>query len=137
MDPRPLATSVRLLVIDDDPLVRRSLQRSLSAAECIVECAEAMVPALRWLAEHPCDLVICDMYMPDHDGLECLGELRRLHPRTPVIIMSGQLTNAFGGTLRQVVTMMGAAGVLPKTVDRKDLIALIRRLVPPPAPDPA
>jgi len=59
----------RILVVDDDALVRARLSTLLSAAHYQVELAATGIEALRVLDETPCDIVLTDWFMPDMDGL--------------------------------------------------------------------
>ncbi|HTN52649.1 MAG TPA: MASE1 domain-containing protein [Anaeromyxobacter sp.] len=79
--PRPAAGADRgrVLVVDDDPLVGRVVQRVLSEHE-VVACTEPL-PALRLAAEEPFDVVLCDLMMPAMSGMEFQERLARDRPR--------------------------------------------------------
>lgn len=106
---------MRILLIDDDPLVRRSCARALQGARHEVSSAETVREGLRAIEASAFDLVVTDMYMPDEDGLDCLRQIRELRPDLPVIVMSGQLSGDFGATLQTVAMAMGAAATLGKS----------------------
>lgn len=115
---------MRILLIDDDPLVRRSCARALQGAQHEVSSAETVREGLRAIEAYAFDLVVTDMYMPDEDGLDCLRQIRDLRPDLPVIVMSGQLSGEFGATLRTVALAMGAAATLGKS-NSAELVALV------------
>ena len=81
---------IRVLIADDSVVVRRLLSDILSADPgiTIVGAAANGKLALVKLAQTSPDLVILDVEMPEMDGLETLTEIRRLHPRLPVIMFS-------------------------------------------------
>jgi PAS domain S-box-containing protein len=90
----PVSTSpCRVLVVDDEPIVRSQLRRSLELrGYTVVEAADGRA-ALALLAAGPgvADVVILDMTMPDLDGAEVLHRLRAAGSRVPVVISSGYL----------------------------------------------
>lgn len=80
---------LRVLVIDDEPLIRKLLRQALEESGHWVaeaENAEAGLDALHTAAH---DLVITDIVMPGMNGLELLGIAKRLWPDIPVIVISG------------------------------------------------
>jgi DNA-binding response OmpR family regulator len=86
------APSLRLLVVDDDPELCRTLEIGLRRVE--IECVTASdgEAALRCLAESPAghfDLILLDLAMPGKDGWQLLEELREAGRDIPVIIVSG------------------------------------------------
>ena len=92
---RPAATTqpCRVLVVDDEPIVRAQLRRSLELrGYTVVEAADgrAALAALARASE-AVDVVILDMTMPDLDGAEVLRRLRATGSRVPVVVSSGYL----------------------------------------------
>jgi two-component system response regulator MprA len=81
----------RLLVVDDEQLIRELYGRVLSLEGYEVETAEDGVTALEWLAREHFDLVLTDWQMPRLDGASMLLALRSAGSHTPVIMMSGSL----------------------------------------------
>ena len=79
----------RVLVVDDDAAIRRTLDRTLSVAGFQVTTVTDGNRALRTLDGDVFDLLIVDIYMPDMDGIGLLRELRRRKDRTPVLVVSG------------------------------------------------
>src|SRR3954469_9558199 len=102
----------KLLIIDDDTLVRRSIAVYLidSGFE-VFEASEAnqLVDAIK---EYDPDLVITDLRMPGADGLHVLKQIRQYQPELPVIIISG------AGSVSDVVQALrlGASDYLVKPV---------------------
>jgi len=89
--PRPL-TDRRVLVVDDEPLVRGQLRHALTQRGCHVEEAQNGTEALarfeRGDLAHP-DLVVLDVTMPDLSGIEVLRRLRARGVETPIVLSSG------------------------------------------------
>ena len=87
--------SKRILVVDDDPGIRKVLQLYLEHCPCIVETAESGCEALDKLREPVAfDGVLLDFAMPGGiDGMMVLSHIRRHRPSLPVVMMTGGLPN--------------------------------------------
>jgi CheY-like chemotaxis protein len=102
---RPL----EVLVVDDDPFAQDLVRESLGAWESMtVTCADDGVAALRLLrsAKAPPDALVCDIYMPNMDGLEFLEQLARMQFRGAVILISGVNIDTLD-MARQIATTSG------------------------------
>lgn len=116
---------LRILVVDDELLIRWSIAETLKEHGHTVLEAENGVTALRALqaSSPPVDAVLLDYRLPDTNNLSLLTQIRRIAPRTPVILMT-----AFGtpevveGALR-----LGAYEVMDKPFDMSDLQAVVLR----------
>jgi signal transduction histidine kinase len=117
---------LRLLCIDDDPAVRRTLASLLRAAGHAVIEAESGAAGLARLAEAEVDLVLTDLGMPEMDGREVAREVKTRTPRLPVILLTG-----WG---EQVADRQGAEEaadrILGKPIRLEDLLKAIGELVP-------
>ncbi|HLI59388.1 MAG TPA: response regulator transcription factor [Solirubrobacteraceae bacterium] len=80
----------RVLVVDDEPAVRRALERALRLENHEVTLAADGEEALDQLASHPTDAVILDVMMPKLDGLEVCRRLRTAGDRTPVLMLTAR-----------------------------------------------
>ena len=81
---------IRILVVDDSVVIRKMLADTLSKQpgfEVVAWAGDGRIALSKIQQLHP-DLVTLDVEMPVMDGLETLRELRRLHPRLPVIMFS-------------------------------------------------
>ena len=85
-----MSTGAAVLVIDDEPAIRRLLRTGLSSQGYAIGEAEDARSALVALARTKPDLVILDLGLPDRSGLELLAAIRAAHPRLPVIILSSR-----------------------------------------------
>ena len=79
---------MRILVVDDEPSVRSSLQRALSLEGYQVDLAADGAAALDRLAAEPPDAVVLDVSMPGLDGLEVCRRMRQAGDRTPVLMLT-------------------------------------------------
>jgi two-component system response regulator AtoC len=113
----------RILVVDDDPALRESLELVLTAEGHEVVAADGADAALARLAEGPVDVVLCDLRMPGTDGLELLPELVRRLPGAPVILMS-----AYGSADLAVEAMRrGAYDYLAKPFPPSEVLLVLRK----------
>ncbi len=80
----------RIVLVDDDPLVRASMTAVLESQRCTVRSFEDGFAALRALRQTLPDIVISDLRMPNMSGFELLAIVRRRFPHIPVIVISGE-----------------------------------------------
>ncbi len=85
---RALLAGVRILVVDDDPGICRTLEEILAGSGCEVETAGNGVEALERIAAHRFDLLLTDVVMPKMDGHDLYLELQQSHPDLPVLMMT-------------------------------------------------
>jgi two-component system KDP operon response regulator KdpE len=79
----------RVLVVDDEPQIVRALQINLKARGYEVHVADSGAAALRIAAQHPPELVILDLGLPDLDGLDVIRRLREW-TTVPIIVLSAR-----------------------------------------------
>lgn len=79
----------KILVIDDDLMLRECIRDLLSRRDCIVFEASNGEEALRLLENQAVDLILTDVDMPVKNGIDFLREFRQKNRTTPVAIMSG------------------------------------------------
>ncbi len=116
----------RVLIVEDDRIIRFSLAQALADAGYEVETAEGIGDARQLLdAPGPFHVALVDIRLKDGDGLALLEELRRDVPHLPVIIVT-----AFGDSERTIRAMKaGAFEYVTKPFDLDALLALIARAV--------
>ncbi len=115
----------RILLVDDDDLVRASLAALLRSMDHQVEVAAGGVEALERLGEGlAVDCVILDLAMPGMDGEETLRRLRETHPRLPVVIGSGDVDVQVWDRVKVVP----AVSLLTKPYGLEELEAALRRV---------
>lgn len=84
----------RVLVVDDEESIRQLLTKTLAMAEYETQSVADGRTGLDLLRREAWDLLIADLRMPEMDGLSLIREARRLHPRLPVIIVTGYSSEA-------------------------------------------
>ena len=82
----------RALIVDDDEVLRESLELILSAEGYSVHCADSGVSALEVIENSPIDVVLCDLRIPGIDGFDLMPQIARLLPGVPIILMSAHGT---------------------------------------------
>jgi two-component system nitrogen regulation response regulator NtrX len=81
-----------ILIIDDEPNIRRLLASLLDAEGHTTRTAASGEDGLVAVADHEPDVVLLDLALPGANGLEILAALRTTHPALPVVMMSGRAT---------------------------------------------
>lgn len=84
-----MKTKTRILVVDDEEIVRRAYARTLSGEHCDVETAWNGVAALSALEHRPFDLVLLDLRMPEMDGMTVLKAIKDRWPESEVVVITG------------------------------------------------
>ena len=112
----------RILVVDDESAIRRTLSGILIDEGFETTLAEDGERALAAVRERAPDLVLLDIAMPGRDGSSVLEELRRTHPLLPVVMMSGH------GTIETAVraTQLGAFDFIEKPLSLDKLLLTLR-----------
>jgi two-component system response regulator TctD len=115
---------VRLLLIEDNPAMQATLQRSFERRGIrVTACGDGDRALDRWRAAQP-DVVLLDLTLPGRDGLQVLADARAEGLRTPVIILTARGT--VGDRILGLNT--GADDYLPKPFDLDELEARVRAL---------
>lgn len=120
----------RILFIDDNEPFRVSFSRILERQGFhVTQAGDGLVGLKRFKEELP-DLVICDLIMPEMEGMETIQELLRARPDLKIIAISG------GGRVNpldylKIAQMMGAVEKLAKPFSSDELISVIERLIGP------
>ena len=121
----PPPTRERLLVVDDDPDVRGSLERALRHAGYAVTTAVHGADALDSVARSPVDLIVLDVLMPMVDGFDACRRLRERGDATPVLVLTAR--DAIDD--RVTGLEVGADDYLVKPFALRELIARVRALL--------
>jgi CheY-like chemotaxis protein len=115
-----------ILLVDDDALLRETVQQLLERDGHRVSTAADGEEGLRRLAEHPVDLLITDVLMPRKDGADFIMSLRRGGSAMPIIAISGGrrvLTPEFN---LKTASLAGATVQLAKPFGRAQLQAAVQ-----------
>jgi two-component system, NtrC family, nitrogen regulation response regulator NtrX len=111
-----------ILVIDDERAIRNTLKEILSYEKYSVDLAENAKQALEMIRNNEYDVILCDIKMPEMDGLELLPLLLDAHPDSPVVMISGH------GNIDTAVEAIkkGAYDFIEKPLDLNRLLITIR-----------
>jgi len=113
----------RVLVCDDEMLIRLWLVEHLADADLRTEGAENAAELLAALQHEPADLVLLDLRLPDGDGMDVLARIRTIDPTVPVIMMT-----AYGEVETAVAAVRaGAYHFLEKPIELPELVLLIEK----------
>ncbi|MDJ0788225.1 MAG: response regulator [Myxococcota bacterium] len=118
-----------VLVVDDDPSVRRVAGEMLSRSGFEVRLAGGGAAAISLLRQEPdaFDVVLLDLTMPEMDGEETLRGLREIRPGLPAVLMSGHSESE----LSERILRHERAGLLQKPFTARRLVEQVRRLAEP------
>jgi HD-like signal output (HDOD) protein/ActR/RegA family two-component response regulator len=119
-------TLQRIMFVDDEPNLLAGLRRMLRIKrdQWDMQFAEGGEQALALMAENPVDAVVSDMRMPGMDGGQLLAEVRRLHPQTARIILSGHADRS------AIISAVGPTQqYLAKPCDLQLLVAVLERVL--------
>jgi len=116
---------MKILVIDDHPLIQEALQHVLKALDPALELIQAhdASDAHAALSREPdTDLIVLDLTLPGSDGFDLLAELRREWPAMPVLVLSATHDRE---TVERALDH-GAMGFIPKTANTRVLLDALR-----------
>src|SRR6266567_8548358 len=114
-----------LLVVDDEPFLRDAVAASLRFLGFAVTTAQTGAGALRLARDHPFDLVVLDVMLPDTDGFEVVRRLRRDGLRVPVIFLTARDTR----TDKVTGLTLGGDDYMTKPFGLEELAARIRTVL--------
>jgi CheY-like chemotaxis protein len=125
---------LRILVIDDEPLLRSTVVTILTRAGFGVEEAPDGAAGIAMFHKNQPDMVITDLFMPNRDGIEVVMELKRSYPHTKILAMTG------GGQMQMMelasaAKSLGATHILYKPFDKESLLGAVNTVLgtlPPP-----
>ncbi len=114
----------RVLVVDDEPYIRRLLRRKME--QCGYDVADAVDgrDAIRQLSDSAFDLVIADIVMPERDGLEVIMFLKKEQPHVKVIAVSAPGNELYLTSAKA----LGAARVFSKPFELADIAGAAEEL---------
>ncbi|HEX8748368.1 MAG TPA: sigma-54 dependent transcriptional regulator [Pyrinomonadaceae bacterium] len=113
----------RILVVDDEPMMADSLKQNLAEEGYTVDTAATGAEAIEFFDRGGHHLAICDLQLPDMDGLEVMRHMKDTHPSTEVIVVTG-----YGTVARAVeATKAGAFYFVEKPFDFEQMLPLVER----------
>ncbi len=115
----------RLLIVDDEKVLRRSLAMAFEARGYEVRCAQSGEKALAVLDDFLPELVLLDLRLPGMDGIEVMEKILAWNPEIPVIVMT-----AYGDTQTTVEAVKkGAGNFVDKPFELEDLRNMVEKLL--------
>lgn len=116
---------MKILIIEDEPSLRELVKQSLEKERYLVECASNYNAAIQKIEDYNYDCILLDIMLPDGNGLALLEELKKMHKRDSVIIISAK------DSLEDKITGLesGADDYLAKPFHLAELTARIRSVI--------
>lgn len=130
-----MTKKIKVLAVDDHPLLREGIAAVINGEEDIELVAEAIngQEAIRLFRQHHPDVTLMDLQMPDMNGIEAITAIRNEFPNARFVVLT-----TYQGDVKAVRALKaGASGYLLKNMLRKDLLDTIRivnagkRKIPP------
>jgi len=122
--------SLAILVVDDHPIMREVVCQILEDAGHSVQSAGEGREAIRALMTSRFDLLVTDIVMPEMDGIELIGEVRRRHPEMRIIAMSGGSERFPLKDGLAIAQRIGAGATLNKPFSPEQLLNAVDWLCP-------
>ncbi|MCS7223511.1 MAG: response regulator [Armatimonadetes bacterium] len=127
----------RVLIVDDEPEVADFFAEILSREGALAQVAQSAEEALQQVSQQPFDLVFLDLFLPGMDGAEAFGQIRKLDPDVPVVLITGYPDS----DLVAKALRFGAVFLLFKPLAAEEIARLVRSVrrrttgrFPPPQP---
>ncbi|MEO8614873.1 MAG: response regulator [Luteolibacter sp.] len=108
-------------VVDDEPQMRKALQRLLNSHGFRVVCYAGVTDFLAEFSTHPVDCLILDLHMPEISGFDLLLAMKTVNNPPPVVVITGQDEPGTEERTRE----LGASAFLRKPVDESAFLAAI------------
>jgi DNA-binding NtrC family response regulator len=120
-----MSEPMRVLIIDDERLVRWALARMLTRRGCVVVEREDAISGTQALtaSSDPFDVILLDQILPDANGLDLLPTLKRFAPASTVMMMSAHMSR----DEVDEALCLGASAFIPKPFDLDAVWALVLR----------
>ena len=121
-----VSSQLRILIADDHEIVRKGLKSVFSSRPDWMVCAEAATgrDAIAKAEEHRPDVAVIDISMPEMNGLEATRKIRKILPKTEVLILSVHYSDQL---VREIVDA-GAHGYILKSDTHRDLLIAVEAL---------
>jgi YesN/AraC family two-component response regulator len=121
----------RILFVDDEPNLLHGLQRLLRPMReqwdmyFVANGREAMA----LMQQTPCEVVVTDLFMPEQEGLETIMALRRQHPDTKIVAISGGGDQGKFTRTLDIAAKLGAHSTLQKPFSSKQMIRTLHEVM--------
>ena len=112
-----------VLVVDDEQVVRAGVRRVLEEDGLRVATAKDAASVLKHPALDSCRLVLCDLVLAEHSGIDLITRLKQRRPRLLVVLITGYATPE----QEKLALAAGADAFLAKPFDESELLGIVRR----------
>lgn len=118
---------IRIVIADDHELIRQGIKKIIGSCADLRIVGEAadLAGTIALVAQHQPDVVVLDVSLPEHDGLEGLAALRRQFPQQRVVMLSMYAEERYAMSALRA----GAAGYVSKAMAAEELVKAIRQVV--------
>ena len=123
------APNMRILVVDDNRMNLKVVQKLLSDSELIIDTAKSGPEAIRMTSQNRYDLILMDHYMPDMDGVEAMNAIHAMGPEYADLPVVALTANAISGS-RETYLSYGFREYLSKPIVYANLIAILEKYQP-------
>ncbi len=115
---------MKIAIVDDSVILRSALKNALESSgyQVVLEAGSSQ-ELFNLLEKSKADLVLLDVFFPTENGLDILAKLKRIAPKTKVLLVTGMRQE----TILAEAQRLGADGVLYKPFDTDDLLTAIER----------
>ena len=114
-------TKQHIFFVDDEPKVRKVVDRTLKRLSSKVSCFASARDCLEQLSSERCDLLIADVKMPEMNGIELLAEVKRSVPWVPVLLITG-----YGNIPMAIKALkMGALHFIEKPLEMQSFLSAV------------
>ncbi len=119
-----MSQPIRVMIVDDHPVVRQGLSTFLNGFDGFLLVAEAVngTEALRLCAEAKPDVILMDMFLPDINGIQLTKTIREQNPEVQVVMLTSSKEDA----QVQAALQAGAIGYMLKNVSIHEMVNIIR-----------
>jgi len=118
---------IKILLVDDHPIIRRGLKELLTenGNETFVGEAQTSQEALELIQRQNWDMVVLDIAMPGRGGLDVLKEIKQQRPKLPVLILSMHSEEQYGARALR----MGASGYMTKEAAPENFLSAVKKIM--------
>ena len=117
--------NVKILVVDDEKNILSAIKRMSFDLDIDIDFASSGVEAIKAFNEHPYDIIVSDIKMPDMDGIKLLSYIKDEYPTTTRIILSGHVD---GNLVFDIIKKSIAHTYMYKPWDNEKLISLLKKV---------
>ena len=121
--------AISILLVDDDDQFRGMLSEALTGEGFQVREASDGRQGIKFYEEQSTDIVITDLVMPEKEGLEMIGEIKRLYPGVKIIAMSGGGRTGAKHNFLKLARALGAQRTLAKPFLHREMLEAITQVL--------